>query len=105
MPNTTVVSLLMDFPQDTLLRRSDHQITIGPISPPDAMTRHAVSQPAEVSIPPPASSATPMAHDPAADKPKPTVECIAIVAPRYSGTALKVMPDVSAPESAGMATA
>ena len=34
------------------------------------------------SMPPPASSATPMAQPPAADNPKPTVECSAIVAPR-----------------------
>jgi len=39
------------------------------------------------------------------DKPKPTVECMAMVAPRYSGFALNVMPDVRAPESAGMAMA
>ncbi len=45
-------------------------------------------------MPPPASRAMPIAEDPAADSPKPTVECIAIVAPRYSGSALNVMPDV-----------
>ena len=56
-------------------------------------------------MPPPASSATPMPQAPAPDKPKPTVECMAMVAPRYSGFALNVMPEVSAPESAGMAIA
>ena len=43
----------------------------------------------------------PTAHAPSADRLKPTVECIAMVAPRYLGSAAIDMPDVNAPESAG----
>lgn len=47
------------------------------------------------------SRTAPMAHAPNAEAPKPTVECIAIVAPRFSGFAAIVMSAVNAPESAG----
>ena len=63
------------------------------------------STPVAFAGPPPASSATPTAHAPSADRLKPTVECIAMVAPRLSGSAAIVMPEVSAPESAGTVTA
>jgi len=45
---------------------------------PAAMTSNAPSPPVEVSMPPPTSSATPIAHAPATDRPKPIVECMAI---------------------------
>ena len=51
--------------------------------------------------PPAASSTTPTAHAPRAERPKPTVECSASVAPRCVGVALALVPDVSAPLSAG----
>ena len=51
--------------------------------------------------PPAASSTTPTAHAPRAERPKPTVECSANVAPRCVGVALALVPDVSAPLSAG----
>ncbi len=85
--------------------RLDHHSASGPSPTPTASRRNAASQPVALAMPPPASSATPMAQPPAADRPKPTVECMAMVAPRYSGWALSVMPEVSAPESAGMAMA
>src|SRR5690349_15847685 len=68
---------------------------------PAARTQNAVVQADGLSGPPAASSATPTSQAPSADRLKPTVECIAIVAPRYPGFAAIVMPDVSAPESAG----
>src|SRR5215510_7374947 len=83
----------------------DHHSASGPSRLPAASTANAVSQPAGLAGPPAASSATPTAHAPAADSPKPTVECSAIVVPRCAGTALALMPDVSAPESAGIVTA
>src|SRR5260370_2492749 len=68
---------------------------------PAARTENAAIQADGLSGPPAASSATPTAHDPSADRLKPTVECVAIVAPRYLGFAAIVIPDVSAPASAG----
>src|ERR1700704_6505266 len=80
--------------------RAQNNIT-GPNAMPAASTQNAASQPDAVVAPPAASSATPIAHAPAADRPKPTVECSAMVTPRKFGLAAAVMPDVSAPESAG----
>ena len=68
------------------------------------MTRNATNQPDPDCGPPPASSATPTAQPPTADKPKPIVEWAAMVAPRKVGFALAAMPEVSAPESAGTVT-
>src|SRR5262245_9095357 len=84
--------------------RRDHHSASGPNRLPAASTAKAVSQPVGLAGPPAASSATPTAQAPAAERPKPTVECSAMVAPRCAGTALRLMPDVSAPESAGMVT-
>jgi hypothetical protein len=42
-----------------------------------------------------------MAQAPKADRLNPTVECNAMVAPRKRGSAAIVIPEVSAPESAG----
>src|SRR6516162_1594961 len=69
------------------------------------MIRNAASQPAALPMPPPTSRAAPTLQPPTADSPKPTVEWRAIVAPLYSGWALSDIPDVRAPESAGMAAA
>ena len=49
---------------------------------PAASTANAAIQAEALSGPPAASSATPTAQAPSADRLKPTVECIAIVAPR-----------------------
>src|SRR6476620_3976632 len=68
---------------------------------PAASTENAAIQAEGSSGPPAASSATPTPQAPSADRLKPTVECMAMVAPRYLGSAAIVMPDVNAPESAG----
>src|ERR1700704_989755 len=68
---------------------------------PAARTENAAIQADGLDRPPAASSATPTAHAPNADRLKPTVECVAIVAPRWLGFAAIAMPDVRAPESAG----
>ena len=41
----------------------------------------------------------------AADRPKPAIECIAMVAPLKRGSALALMPEVREPESAGTVNA
>jgi hypothetical protein len=79
----------------------DHAKAKGPNKMPAARTPNAGSHAEATSGPPQASRAAPMAHAPNAENPKPTVECIAIVAPRFSGFAAIVMPAVNAPESAG----
>src|SRR5947209_1902189 len=83
----------------------DHHSASGPSSTPAANTANTANQPFGLDGPPNASSATPPAQPPSADNPNPTVECSAMVAPRFAGTALAAMPDVSAPESAGIVTA
>src|SRR6185369_889502 len=83
----------------------DHHSANGPSSTPAANTVNTASQPVGLAGPPNASSATPPTQPPSADRPKPTVECSAMVAPRFAGTALAAMPDVSAPESAGIVMA
>ena len=49
---------------------------------PAASTENAAIQADGLCGPPAASSATPTTHAPSADRLKPTVECIAMVAPR-----------------------
>src|SRR5215468_7836589 len=82
----------------------DHHNASGPSRLLTPRTANAANQAVELAGPPAASSATPTAHAPAAERPKPTVECSAMVAPRCAGTALRLMPDVKAPESAGIVT-
>src|SRR5207237_8099008 len=83
----------------------DQYSATGPSRIPAARTENAAIQADGLSGPPAASSATPIAHAPNADRPKPTVECVAIVAPRYAGLAAIAMPEVNAPESAGVVMA
>jgi hypothetical protein len=66
---------------------------------PAASIENAASQPEALLGPPAKSKATPVPHAPSADSPNPTVECSAIVAPRWARIALALMPDVNAPES------
>jgi hypothetical protein len=79
----------------------DQRRASGPSRIPPASTQNAASHAEPVCGPPNASSAAPTPQDPKADKPKPTVECIAIVAPRLLGSAAIAIPAVRAPESAG----
>src|SRR5438132_13929260 len=83
----------------------DQQSASGPSRMPKASTAKAAVQADALAGPPAASSATPTAHAPSADRLKPTVECIAMVAPRLAGSAAMVMPEVSAPEAAGTGSA
>src|SRR5262249_53011360 len=80
----------------------DHRKAMGPNRTPVASSANNADHPAGCPGPPAASSAMPAPQPPSAERPNPTVECSARVAPRYAGVALAVVPDVSAPESAGM---
>src|SRR4051794_24029396 len=81
--------------------RRDHHSAIGPSRIEAASRTNTASQPDGLAGPPARSSITPAPHAPKADSPKPTVECIAMVAPLCAGSALIAMPEVSVPESAG----
>src|SRR6476620_9909922 len=70
----------------------DHHSASGPNRTPIANSENAASQPDALAGPPAASSATPVPHAPNAERPKPTVECSAIVAPRCVGFALALYP-------------
>ena len=61
---------------------------------PAASTENAAIHADAIYGPPATSSATPTPHAPSADRPKPTVECIAIVVPRSLG-----LPPSSCPRS------
>src|SRR4029079_1152580 len=99
-------------PRDPLLKEVgddracvDHDSANGPNRIETASRPNPAIQAVSLAGPPAASSTMPKPHAPAADNPNPTVECSAIVEPRCSGAADMVMPDVSAPESAGTVNA
>lgn len=81
--------------------RLDHLSATGPRTIEAANNTKKLVHPELDSGPPAKSSTKPAPHAPAAESPNPTVVCNAIVAPRYEGSADRVMPDVRAPESEG----
>ena len=68
--------------EDDHLSRCDHRKAIGPSRTPDASSANNADHPSGRPGPPAASSATPAPQPPSAERPNPTVECSARVAPR-----------------------
>src|SRR5215467_6930916 len=60
----------------------DHRKAMGPRRTPAASSANKADHPAGCLGPPAASSATPAPQPPSAERPNPTVECSARVAPR-----------------------
>jgi hypothetical protein len=77
----------------------DHHSASGPSKMAAASNENAASHPEALLGPPAKSKATPVPQAPSDDSPNPTVECSAIVAPRWARFALALMPEVNAPES------
>src|SRR5262249_28515111 len=76
-----------------LLVRRDHHRAIGPSKIEPASKLNIANHADAVFGPPARSSVMPAPHAPSADNPKPTVVCIAIVAPLRDGTALMAIPE------------